>query len=192
MPKRILILLGHPDSRSFCGALAEAYASAARQAGHEVQSIAVGDLHFDPVLHHGYRQRQELEPDLQRAREALVWAEHLVVIFPVWWGGMPAGLKGIFDRVFLPGFAFKYRENSPWWDRLLSGRSAHAILTMDTPPWYYRWVYRQPGVHQIRKTILEFCGFKPVKVTLLGPVRHASEARRAQWLTLVAKTARKP
>jgi putative NADPH-quinone reductase len=89
---------------------------------------------------------------LINAQNDITWAEHLTLVYPIWWGGIPALLKGFFDRVFLPGFAFKYRKGSPFPDKLLKGRTAHLLVTMDTPPWYYRWVYRMPGLHQMRKT----------------------------------------
>jgi len=191
VPKNITVILGHPDSTSFCGALAEAYAKSAAEAGHAVRLFKLGDMRFDPVLRHGYHARQELEPELKEVQEAIEWAGHLVFVYPIWWGSIPALLKGMFDRVFLPGYAFKYRKNSSLWDRLLAGRSAHVIATMDTPPWYYRFVYRMPGHHQMKRTILEFCGIKPVKVTSLGPVRFATLARRNKWLEQVGAYARK-
>ena len=144
MSRSILILLGHPDRDSLCGALAHSYATAAGVAGHRVRLIALGELDFDPVLHHGYHQVQPLEPGLEDAAEAIRACDHLVLVYPTWWGGMPALLKGFFDRVLLPGFAFRYRRDSPWWDRLLAGRSARVITPLDTPPWYYRWIYRDP------------------------------------------------
>lgn len=189
MPKQITVILGHPDATSFCGAIADHYVASARAAGHEVRLFRLGEIAFDPVLRHGYTQRQTLEPGLEAVRDAIDWAQHLVFVYPIWWGAMPAILKGMFDRLFLPGFAFKYREGSSWWDRLLSGRSAHAITTMDTPPWYFRLVYTMPGHHQMRKTILEFCGIEPVRITSFGPVRHASAAKRAQWLLTVERHA---
>jgi len=182
---RILVILGHPQRDSFCGALAQAYADAARSAGAAVRELYLGDLKFDPILRHGYRQIQALEPDLVEAQEAIQWAKHLVFVYPNWWGSMPALLKGFIDRAFLPGFAFKYRTNSPLWDRLLSDRTAHLIVTMDTPPWYYRWVFKMPGHNQMRRTILEFCGIKPVKITEIGPVRAASLQQRKKWLAKV-------
>jgi putative NADPH-quinone reductase len=97
----------------------------------------------------------------------------------------------MFDRLFLPGYAFKYREGSSFWDRLLSGRSAHALVCMDTPPWYFRWVYRMPGHNQMKRTILEFCGIKPVQITSFGPVRHATAEKRERWLEQVRGHARK-
>lgn len=99
---------------------------------------------------------------------------------------MPALLKGFFDRVLLPGYAFRYRRDSVWWDRLLAGRSARVITTLDTPPWYYRWIYRDPGVAQIRATILQFCGIRPVRVSRLGAVRSSTAAQRSKWLALAA------
>ena len=187
----IVIILGHPDANSFCGAIAETYRLSASAAGHSVQLFRLGEIDFDPALRHGYSQRQELEPGLLEIREAISAARHLVFVYPIWWGGMPALLKGMFDRLFLPGYAFKYREGSQFWDRLLSGRSAHALVCMDTPPWYFRLVYRMPGHHQMKRTILEFCGIKPVKISSFGPVRYASAEQRERWLEQVRGLARK-
>jgi len=180
--KRILVILGHPVADSFCGALAQAYIDGARVAGHEIRFMALGNLVFDPVLRHGYSKRQELEPDLADAQASITWAQHIVFVYPIWWGAMPALLKGFIDRVFLPGFAFKYRENSPLWDRLLSGRSAQILVTMDTPPWYFRWVYRMPGHNQMKRTILEFSGISPVTVTSFGPIKGSARKKRDEWL----------
>ena len=179
--ERTLVVLGHPDSNSLSGYLADAYVEAAIAAGKEVRYIKLGEIEFDPVLHHGYKQRQEHEPGLVELREGILWAQHIAFFYPIWWGAIPALLKGALDRVLLPGFAFKYRENSQFWDRLLAGRSAHLFTTMDTPPWYFRLVYRMPGHHQMKRTVLEFCGIKPVKIHSFGPVRYASPDRIARW-----------
>ncbi|KAA0981386.1 NAD(P)H-dependent oxidoreductase [Pseudomonas sp. ANT_J28] len=182
MGKRILVILGHPASNSFCGALAERYAQSAVRAGHEVRQLFLGAMDFDPVLREGYQQVQPLEADLRRAQADIVWAEHLTLVYPIWWGGIPALLKGFFDRVFLPGFAFKYREGKAFPDKLLHGRSAHLLVTMDTPPWYYRWVYRMPGLHQVRKTTLAFCGIEPQRTLTFGPLLGSSADQRETWL----------
>ena len=155
----------------------------AKAAGNEVQLISLGNLSFDPVLHNGYATIQELEPDLVAGQAAITWAQHIVFVYPLWWGAMPALLKGFIDRVFLPGFAFKYREGSQFWDRLLLGRSAHLLVTMDTPPWYFRWVYRMPGHNQMKRTILEFSGIKPVTISSFGPIKGSSQQKREKWLS---------
>ena len=191
IPKRILILLGHPSSDSFCAALAETYAAAARSAGHAVRELRLGQLDFDPILHEGYRQVQPLEADLLAAQDAIRWAEHLVFAYPIWWGGAPALLKGFVDRVFLPGYAFKYRPGKAFPAQLLKGRAAQLLVTMDTPPWYFRWVYHMPGIHQLRKTTLEFCGIKPVRVASFGPILHSTVAQRARWLAQAEALARR-
>lgn len=183
--KKIAIINGHPNKESFNFGIANTYKDGALQAGNEVKEITIADLNFDPVLHFGYQKRMELEPDLLKAWEIIQWADHLVWIHPVWWGGMPALMKGFLDRLFLPGFAFRYRENSIWWDKLLKGKTAHIITTLDQPGWYYRLFYGRPSVNQLRKSTLEFCGVKPVKLTYIGIIRNSTEAQREKWLQKV-------
>lgn len=185
MPRRILIILGQFSSNSLCAALASTYADAARHSGAEVRLLVLGEMVFDPILHHGYENPQPLEPDLLVAQADITWAQHLVWVYPIWWGGLPALLKGFLDRIFLPGFAFKDRANSALWDRLLIGRSAELLVTMDSPPWYYRWVQRQPGHRQMKQAILEFSGIQPVRVHNFGPVIKSTDAVRADWIKRV-------
>ncbi|MBI5609919.1 MAG: NAD(P)H-dependent oxidoreductase, partial [Deltaproteobacteria bacterium] len=154
--RRVLVVLGHPRSDSLCSALADAYARAAADAGAEVHRLNLGDLQFDPVLRGGFAS--ELEPDLQRAQTELEWAEHVAWVYPVWWGNLPALLKGFCDRVLLPGFAFRYVQDQPFPTKLLHGRTARLLVTMDSPPWYYRWVIGAPAEKAMIKATLEFCG----------------------------------
>ena len=181
----ILIIIGHSRPESLCGALANRYIEGAREQGRSIRDLWLGELAFDPVLHDGYSGDQPLEPDLIKAQEALAWSDHVVMVYPTWWGSFPALLKGFIDRTFLPGFAFQYRKNSPFWDRLLSGRSARLITTMDTPPWYFRLVFRQPGNQAMKRTIMQFCGFKPVRITNFGSVKASRPQTRDRWLAQV-------
>lgn len=190
MGKNILLLLGHPREQSYCGALADAYEQAATAAGHAVRRYNLGALQFNVVMDGRYTMNsQPLEPDLVTLQEAITWSQHLVLVYPTWWGVMPALMKGFFDRVFLPGFAFKYRKGSPLWDRLLAGRSARAIVTMDTPPWYFWLFTRAPGHHQLRNSILGFAGFKPVHIHSIGPIRGSKPGQREQWLQKIRRIA---
>ncbi|NOR43567.1 MAG: flavodoxin family protein [Gammaproteobacteria bacterium] len=184
MKNDILVILGHPDINSFCGSLAKAYIDGAKASGSEVRELQLGELTFDPILWKGYKIIQELEPDLEKAQELIQWSNHIVFVYPNWWGAMPALMKGFIDRVFLPGFAFKYRENSPLWDKLLSGRTAHLMVTMDTPPWYYRWVYHRPGHNEMKRTILGFCGIKVVKISELSLMKTSSQQQREKWIAI--------
>ena len=180
--KKILIINGHPDAESYGASLFDAYKKGALSSGAEVQEIVIRTLEFDLNLQFGYRARIELETDLLKAREKIEWAEHIVWIYPVWWGGPPALMKGFIDRVFLPGFAFQKRENSVWWDKLLKGRSAHIISTLDQPVWYYWLINGRPTYHSMKKMTLEFCGIKPVRATTIGPIRLSSDQFRSKWL----------
>ncbi|AZA77343.1 flavodoxin family protein [Chryseobacterium sp. G0186] len=183
--KKIAIINGHPNKESFNFGVASAYKAGAVESGAEIKEIIIGDLNFNPNLQFGYQKRMELEPDLLNAWEIIQWADHLVWVHPVWWGGLPALMKGFIDRLFLPGLAYKYRENSVWWDKLLKGKTAHIITTLDQPGWYYRLTYGRPSVNQLKKSTLEFCGVKPVKVTYLGIIRGSKEEQRVQWLNKV-------
>ena len=187
MSKKILVILGHPQKESLCGALAAEYAAGAIAAGGEVRTLDLGDLAFDPILWNGYKEIQPLEPDLVKAQESIAWAEHLVFVYPNWWGSMPALMKGFFDRTLLPNFAFKYRQDSPMWDKLLANRTAQLLVTMDTPPWYYHWVFKMPGHEQMKRTILGFCGIKVVKITEFAIVKKSSLAQRQRWLAIAKK-----
>lgn len=182
MKKRILIINGHPNKESFNFGLAEAYKNGALSAGAEVKEIIISDLQFNPNLAFGYQKRTELEPDLLESWEKIKWAEHLVWVHPVWWGGLPAIMKGFIDRLFLPGFVFQYKENSIWWDKLLTGKTAHILTTLDQPSIYYWFVYGRPSVNQLKKSTLEFCGVKPVKVSYFGIMRSSTEEMRKRWL----------
>lgn len=188
--KNILIINGHPDKESFCTHLALVYQKGAEISGATVTLINLCELDFDPTLHHSYNKRTELEPDLLSAQKAITDANHIVFVYPNWWGSYPALLKGFIDRTFLPKFAFKYRENSLLWDKLLTGRSARIIVTMDTPKWYYKWFFKSPGHHSMKKNILEFCGIKPVKITSFSPMKTANEAKRKTWIEKVESLGR--
>ncbi len=189
--KNILIIYAHPVKDTFNEEILEAYKTGAKSSGANIEIIKLNDLNFDLNFSAGYRGNQELEADLRMAQHKISWADHLVFIYPNWWSTYPALLKGFIDRTFLPGFAFKYRKGSLLWDRLLIGKSARIIVTMDTPIWFYKWVYKAPGHNSIKKGILKFCGIKPVKITSLGPIKTSSQAKRNKWLKQIENLGRK-
>ncbi len=175
--KKIFILLGNEDCETLSGSLATSYEKGARDAGHEVKRINICDLDFDPILHKGYKEIQKLEPDLERVQNYMKWADHVAIFYPNWWGSMPAILKGMFDRMFLPGFAFKFRKEgvlkSIRWKKLLSGKSAHVCITMNYKPWVARFLFGDNS-NEITKNILRFAGFSPIHLVKLGPVEKMS------------------
>jgi len=182
MKKNILIVLAHPQAKSYCSALAQAYTDGARAAGAEVRQINLAELAFNPVGSGSHAHPLELEPALKQAQTDIQWAEHMVFIYPILWGTIPALLKGFIERVFVPGFAMNFRNDSPLWDKLLKGRSARLIVTLNTPPLLYRLLFRRAGHITMKRSILEFCGIAPVRITDIGPMKNASADRREKWI----------
>lgn len=100
--KKILLINGHPDKESYCNGLAEAYKKGVLTTNAELKEIVIADLKFNANLQYGYRKRTELEPDLLEAWDKILWADHLVWVYPVWWASYPAIMKGFIDRLFSP------------------------------------------------------------------------------------------
>lgn len=185
---RVLIINGNPKSHSLCHSLAERYCQVA-ETQHEVQVLHVGELSFELDLKQGFDEVQPLEPDLKMAQQQLTWAEHIVLVTPVWWGSMPARLKGLFDRILLPGYAFKYIEGKTWPEQLLIGRTSELVVTLDTPVWWHKWFQGNPMVKQLKHTILEFVGIKVRSVRFFGPTMSANTEQIQKWINSVDRLA---
>jgi len=185
----VLILLGHPDPQSFSGRMADAYGARLAEAGLAAVRHDLAALRFDPVLRHGYGREQPLEPDLVRVRDDLLAARHVVWVFPMWWVSAPALVKGLVDRLFTPGFAFAYRKGSALPERLLRGRSARFITTMDAPNFWYTLVHRR-ALHSAFVTgTLGFVGFGPIRTNTFYGMRQKTLAQRERVLDEVRAAA---
>lgn len=176
-PKKVFILLGHPDDDSFNYTLAAEYARGAEAAGHDVRRMNIGDMKFDPLLRHGYRTIQELEPDLKAFQENVNWCEHFVIFYPTWWSSMPALLKGVFDRTWLPGFAFHFTSDYSW-QKLQKGKTARVVVTSDNIP-FAQWLLAGDTTNEISRGILGFAGFK-VKIKKFGYLKHFGSTGRRE------------
>lgn len=184
---KVYILLGHTDRETLSGALADCYETNARAAGYEVRRQNLGEMQFDPVLHEGYKKIQELEPDLKAFIDNVKWADHIVIVYPTWWSGMPALLKGLFDRAWLPHIAFNFADHGLTWVKLLRGKTARIITSSNTPPWLIRFMYGSPTA-TLELAMLRFAGIR-ARSTLFGPSERASEWVRARWFKKVARLA---
>jgi putative NADPH-quinone reductase len=182
--KKILILQGHPDSSvvHFGHALAQAYRDGATAAGHQVREVDVGRLDFPLLRRQADWQAGPLPPSLQSAQEAIGWAEHLVIVFPLWLGDMPALLKAFLEQVARPGFAFVADGTNPFGKKGLAGRSARVVVTMGMPALVYRYYFLAHSVKSLERNILGFVGIAPVHRTLIGSIEALGEPDRAKWL----------
>ena len=184
MGRRIAIIEGHPDPdpRRLNRALADAYAEGATAAGHEVHRVRLGELDF-PLIH-GKEQWEsgKIPPVLEQAQDSIAWAEHLVILYPLWLGSMPALLKGFLEQAMRPGFAIATTGKNPMLHKLLRGKSARVVVTMGMPAFFYRWYFRAHSLKSLERNILKFCGIAPVKETLIGTVDDLTPAKRTGWI----------
>ena len=188
--KRIYILNGHPAETSLNRTLAEAYAEAARNAGHEVRLTHIHDISFDPDYGFGgYERHKPLEAGLEQVLDDIEWSQHVVLTTPMWWGGLPAKLKGLFDRALLPGRTYDTR-NTDWMGMptpMLSGRTGRVFMTSDTPGWFMRWIYHNAMLRQLKDQILGFVGIKPARITHFSGASHPKPGKVERWVAEVEK-----
>lgn len=200
MPRRLLLIQGHPDSDGshLCHALAAAYAEGARAAGHELRTLDVAALDFPLLRSQQDWEHGPLPPSLAPAQADIAWAQHLVLLFPLWLGDMPALLKGFLEQVARPGFAFKGQgpapegeASNPFQHKGLVGRSARIVVTMGMPALVYRWYFRAHSVKSLERNILGFVGIAPIEHTLIGGVGTLGAASAKTWLTRLSRLGEK-
>jgi putative NADPH-quinone reductase len=192
-PKAIVIIQGHPDPkvRHYGHALADAYAGAAREAGHEVTTIDVSRVEF-PLL----RSKEDFDSGvvpaaIQTAQAVVQQAQHLVIFYPLWLGAMPALLKGFLEQLFRPQFISGGSDSSMSRKRRLLGQTARIVVTMGMPAWIYRWYFGAHSLKSLERNILAFCGIGPVRETLIGLVESSPPHRRGKWLEQMRLLGRK-
>jgi len=183
MPRQIAVIQGHPDAdnRHLCYALADAYTTAAREAGHEVSVTVLAELDFPLLRTQAEFEHGEVPPALRQAEADIRQADHIVLVFPLWLGTMPALVKAFLEQVMRPGTAFDYQaQGMP--RQLLAGRSARIVVTMGMPVLAYRWWFFAHGLRGLERNVLRFVGIKPIRESLFGMVGSANEATRRRWL----------
>lgn len=192
MAKRILLVQGHPDParKHLCHALEDAYADAALIAGHEIRRARVAELDFPLLRTQDEWEHGKLPHSLQQAQDDIGWCEHLVLVFPLWLGDMPALLKGFLEQVARPGFAFHTAGKNPLKEKALKGRSARIVVTMGMPALVYRWYFMAHSVKSLERNILGFVGISPVRETLFGLTGNATPDKVAGWVAKMEELGR--
>lgn len=182
---RILLIQGHPDPAGghLCHALAQAYADGATATGHELRSIDIAQIDFPLLRTQAAWNEQPVPESLRPSQEAIAWAQHLVFFFPLWMGDMPALLKGYFEQVARPGFAFDRTKGGPLGQKALGGRSARVVVTMGMPALAYRYYFRAHSVKSLERNILGFVGIAPIHETLVGSVDSLGPKGVGRWLS---------
>lgn len=181
--KNILVIVGHSRKNSLSYSMADNYIKGAKKSGNNTRRLNLAELKFDKILHDDYNRTKNLEPDLKKAQKDILWADHLVFIYPTWWGTMPALLKGFIDRVFLPGFAYQYpkkkRKFNPFPERLLKGKSARILTTVGGSVFIYIFL-TNPGTWGMRNFILYFSGIRPVRANMFARVYPGMDKKKVK------------
>lgn len=188
---KTLIVIAHPNPDSFNHAIQEQMIIALKQENHEVRVRDLYALHFNPVLSKEELIRydspkQEISTEVRTEQEEILWADQLVFIYPTWWWSMPAMMKGYFDRVFLPGFAFSVDETGVV--GLLKGKKAWIIQTTGSDQAYIEENELGKMVKKpLELGLFNFCGIEVTAHHLLPAVSFVSENERKAMLETLAR-----
>lgn len=182
--KKIAIIQGHPDrhEKHYCHALATAYAEGATTVGHVIKFLDATSITVPFLQNEMEFNKRDLDPEIKTIQTTIQWADHILIVYPLWLGTMPAILKHFFEQVFRPNFAFAKSENKKWPKKLLRGKSAHIVVTMGMPAWIYRWFYHAHSVKSLERNILNFTGITPVHHSFIGQIDSTSDKIRLKWL----------
>lgn len=186
---RIAIIVGHARKDTYCEALGEAYRRGAEAGGHQATLFVTSKMTFDPILREGFTKIQALEPDLQVAHDAIKDADHLVFIFPLWLGTLPAIFKGFLERVLQPDLVEPSKNGK--FTKILKGKSARIIMTMGMPGFIYRWYFGAFALRMLKRNILGFVGVSPIRSTIHGMIEAVTQEKRQSWLADTESIGRK-
>lgn len=178
---KILIINGHPSKDGLSFFISKNYLNGAKEAGAEVKTITLSDLKFD-ASYKGYSDKKPLERDLLNAQKAISWANFVVFIYPTWWGAMPGLLKSFVDKVFAPGYAFKYSPKGKL-IKLLAGKSGRIITTVGSPKLYVL-ANHALLTDSLKYPVLKFCGFGSVRTTVFHTIRRNMPEERLQKIAI--------
>jgi NAD(P)H dehydrogenase (quinone) len=193
---RILVVYCHPCEESFNASIRDKAVETLQEGGHEVEVIDLYGEGFDPVMsaeeRRGYHTPVENEKPVAAHLERLRACEGLIFIYPTWWYGPPAMLKGWLDRVWVPHGIFRMPERGKTVSGTLTNiRLVGVITTLGSPSWWW-WLIGMPGRRTILTGLTILCR-RPTKTFWLGLHRMDSTTQdeRRRFLDRVAARLRR-
>ena len=181
---RILLIQGHPDAHAehFGHALAQAYAEGARAGGHELRAITVATLDVPLLASKDEWENADPPEPIRQCQDDIAWAQHLVILFPLWLGGMPARLKGMLEQTFRPHFGSAPPAKGGLPPKVLRGKTARIVVTMGMPALLYRWYFGAHSLKSLERGLLRILGIGRIRETLIGLVETGGPARHQRLL----------
>ena len=190
---KTLIVFNHPYDGSYCNAILESVQEGLKQGGHKCKLIHLDKDGFDPVMRGkdlmafvqagkvGEEALRMVDPAVMQYKKKLEWAEHLVMIFPIWWMSMPAMMKGFVDKVIFPSVAYNM-DGGRLKSRLLALRQVTVITTMNTPADVYREMFNNSVEGSLIKGTFNQIGIHDVRWISLNKVKQSGDEKRREWL----------
>jgi putative NADPH-quinone reductase len=188
MPRTVCIIQGHPhgSGKHLCHAIADAYADGARAGRAEVRRVDLGNM-IIPLLRDPAEFLSGPPEAIAAAQNAIRESQHIVVIYPLWLGTMPAVVKAFFEQLCRKGFAIEANAKGGWPKQMLKGKSARVIVTMGMPAAAYKVIFGAHGVRGFESGILGMAGIKPIRETLVGTVDALNRNRTEALLARVRR-----
>lgn len=195
--KNILIIKAHPREESFCNQLVAQYVNGANQNESKIEVLNLHDLELEPWLKYTWDVNHDSIPDsedLRKSKELILWADHILFAYPTYWAAPPALLKLFIELIIISHFAFKYHKpyfgKIPHVEKLLKGRTASILSTMDAPPVLMTMIDKDPG-GRMMKDIFRFTGIEFKHKFYFGPVVLSDDAQKEKWLKKAARHGKK-
>ena len=190
---KTLIVFNHPYDGSYCNAILESVQEGLKLGGHKCKLIHLDKDGFDPVMRGkdlmafvqagkvGEEALRVVDPIVMQYKKKLEWAEHLVMIFPIWWMSMPAMMKGFVDKVIFPSVAYNM-DGGRLKSRLLALRQGTVITTMNTQADVYREMFNNSVEGSLIKGTFNQIGIHDVRWISLNKVKQSGDEKRREWL----------
>ncbi|RMA78994.1 putative NADPH-quinone reductase [Metamycoplasma subdolum] len=186
--RKVYLILGHPNKDSFNGKLVDAYEKRLKELKIEVRRVNLIDLDFDLILR---KDKQEHQSTIEKEQANIMWADELIFFYPLWWGNVPALLKGYIDNVFTHGFAYKHHEDDPLWDKLLEGKKARIFSTCDASSEFVKTDYKDCDFIFLKKAVFWFTGIKTIETYRIGELYIMNDEEREKEINKIISTIKK-
>jgi len=182
----MLIIYAHPNKDGHCGYILKTVSEWLDNKSIEYQILDLYQMNFNPVLkndEHYTSGNKNVTPENKKIQELISNEHNFIFIYPTWWNNLPAILKGFIDRIFTPGFAFKYQNGRPW--PLLKGRAV--VFTATGAPWIYAKLFSQNrSIKVLTCDTLKFCGIY-AKGFSINNANRLNETKKGKIREIVLK-----
>lgn len=183
-PTTICLINGHPDRENghYIPALADAYQKGAEAAGHTVRRLNIAEYDLTPMRSPGQFYGDADETFIKEGQQAILDSHHVVLMFPLWLGGVPAYTRAWLEHMARGGFMLEENEDNGWPKANMHGKSLRIVCTMGMPSSAYRLFFGAMGVRSMERGMFGISGFHPIHHNFIGMVEGIGQKGREHWI----------